>query len=77
MSAASCLYGNVKKKVAPLVSLFWAPMMPPCISTSCLAYIHDSFQEHLFDQNGWDHNNKCVCVLHHFCYIPDLSLIHI
>jgi signal transduction histidine kinase len=22
----------------PLVSLFWAPMMPPCISTSCLAY---------------------------------------
>ena len=34
-------------------------------------YIHDSFQEHLFDQNGWDHNNKYVCVLPHFCYIPD------
>ena len=36
-------------------------------------YINDSFQEHLFDQNGWDHNNKYVCVLPHFCYIPDFA----
>lgn len=34
--------------------------------------IHDSFQGHLFDQNGWDHNNKYVYVLHHFYYIPEI-----
>ena len=25
----------------------------------------------ILTDNGWDHNNKSVCVLHHFCYIPD------
>ena len=39
MSAASCLYGNVKKKVAPLVSLFWAPMMGGMQMTSCMLLI--------------------------------------